>query len=167
MQIIKFNSEVYLKKITLDKKLLNTLEKTKLTKYEINQNNYFDEHVDAVKTKMIGSFLKEHIYGILKKNFIIRKWWIQKYEKEDFHDLHIHGNKHNWFSFILYLKATSKSSKTTFYGPAHPLITWDGVDVQPEPGLFVLFPSYIPHVVGYNKDKQRLILSGNIECFNS
>ena len=167
MQTLKFESNVYLKHISLEKKFIKSLEQTKLTKYDINQNNYFDEHVDGVRTKMIGSYLQPHIYQILRKNFIIRKWWIQKYEKENFHDLHIHGNKHNWFSFILYLKATSKSSKTIFYGPAHPLITWEGKEVKPEPGLFVLFPSYIPHSVGYNKDKQRLILSGNIECFNS
>ena len=83
--------------------------------------------------------------------------------KNHYHDLHTHGHEHHKLSFILYLITTSKSSKTMFYGPGHPLINWKSFEVQPEPGLFILFPSYIPHSVGYNKDNERLILSGNVE----
>jgi hypothetical protein len=162
-KIVKFDSAIYLKETILDKKFVSSLENVKLKKYKDNHNNYFDGDKDQVRTALIGSYLQPHIHEIFKSDFALNRWWIQKYEKENFHDLHTHGNEMNFYSFILYLKATSKSSKTMFYGPGYPLVNWGRKEFQPKPGLFILFPSYIPHSAGYNKDTKRLILSGNIE----
>jgi len=164
LETLKFESNIYLKQIILTDKFLSALEDVKLTKYNDNQNNYGGE-IDRAKSALVGAYLQPHIHGILKRDFALNRWWIQKYEKDNFHDLHTHGSGDmGLYSFILYLKATSKSAKTRFYGPGFPLVNWDRKEVQPKPGLFILFPSYIPHSVGYNKDTKRLILSGNIAC---
>tara|TARA_R100001086_G_scaffold102741_1_gene51578 strand:+ start:60 stop:566 length:507 start_codon:yes stop_codon:yes gene_type:complete len=163
---LKFESTIYLKTIPLDKKFVSMLENTNLKKYEQNSNNFFDKDFhDQAKTQTIYNYIEPHINEILNRKFKLDTWWVQKYGKQDYHDLHTHGSEQNWYSFILYLKVTDDSSKTIFYGPAHPLINWKGKEVKPKPGLIVLFPSYIPHSVGYNKDTERLILSGNIKCF--
>ena len=161
---LKFESNIYLKEIPLKDRFISSLETVKLKKYKDNHNNYFDSDRDLIRTAMIGSYLKTHIHQILQRDFALNRWWIQKYEKENFHDLHTHGSETNLYSFILYLKTTPKSSKTMFYGPGYPMVNWERKEVQPKPGLFILFPSYIPHSVGYNKDNKRLILSGNIQC---
>jgi len=163
---IKFESTIYLKTIPLEKNFLTMLENSNLKKYEQNSNNFFNKDFhDQAKTQSVYNYIEPYIKEILNRKFKLDTWWVQKYGEQDYHDLHTHGSEQNWFSFILYLKVTADSSKTIFYGPAHPLINWQGKEVKPKPGLLVLFPSYIPHSVGYNKDTERLILSGNIKCF--
>ncbi len=159
---VAFESKIYLKETDLNKKFVSLLENIKLKKCSNNENNYYDKEPEN-KTFLVYKYIEPHIYEITKRKFTLHKWWVQKYKKENYHDLHTHGHKHNWFSFILYLKTTAKSAKTIFYGPGYPLIDWKGFEIKPKPGLFVLFPSYIPHSVGYNNDTKRLILSGNIE----
>lgn len=163
-KIVKFESPIYLKQTVLEQNLVFTLEKIKLEKHKLNENNFFNKDAnDSDKTKLVLDFIKPHIYQIINREFKLNDWWIQKYKKQNYHDLHTHGHEHNRFSFILYLKSTTNSAKTVFYGPGHPLIYWQGFEVKPMPGLLILFPSYIPHSVGYNEDDERLILSGNIE----
>tara|TARA_R100000388_G_C7176108_1_gene126346 strand:- start:108 stop:629 length:522 start_codon:yes stop_codon:yes gene_type:complete len=163
-KIVKFESAIYLKQTTLNNKFISSLESVKLKQYPLNENNFFDKYFkDKNKTSLILEFIQPHINEIINQKFKLNNWWIQRYKKENYHDLHTHGHEHNKLSFIVYLKTTPKSSNTIFYGPGHPLITWQGYEVKPKPGLLILFPSYIPHSVGYNKDNKRLILSGNIE----
>ena len=162
IQTVTFESKIYLKEIDLDEKFVSLLESIKLKKYPMNENNYYDNEPED-KTFLVYKYIEPYIHEITNSKFTLLRWWIQKYKKENYHDLHTHGYKSNGFSFILYLKSTPKSAKTIFYGPGYPLIDWKSVEVKPKPGLLVLFPSYIPHSAGYNKDTKRLILSGNIE----
>ncbi len=161
---IHFNSAIHLKETVLDKELVSLLESIKLKKNSMNETDFFDRDSNyQSNTSLVYKYVEPLIHEIINCKFNLRNWWIQKYKKENYHDLHIHGTLPSWFSFILYLKATPKSAKTYFFGPGHPMIPWERFEVQPKPGLFILFPSYIPHSVGYNKDTKRLILSGNIE----
>ncbi len=163
-EIVKFEAAIYIKETVLNKNLISSLESVKLKQYTLNENNFFDKETkNKDNTDLVYKYIEPHIHQIINSRFKLNDWWIQRYKKENYHDLHTHGHEHNKLSFILYLKATSKSSNTIFYGPGHPLINWQGYEVKPKPGLLILFPSYIPHSVGYNKDNKRLILSGNIE----
>lgn len=80
--------------------------------------------------------------------------WGAIYKKDSFTDLHQHGL--NNFSFVYYLKASSKSSPLEF-----PLSNYI---VQPKDDLLVIFPSFLPHSVPKQiEDEDRICIAGNFK----
>ena len=75
----------------------------------------------------------------------------------DNHDQHTHPN--SVLSGMMYLKVPNGSSKTTFFDPrpqrtqvALPrredvMPTWTEVSMEPEPGMFLIWESWLPHCV--------------------
>ena len=139
IKTLSFEQKIYLTNIKLSKKDIKLFKDIDLIEYEKNANNFFD---NADKDK------KSDMYNIIQ---------------EPIHEMHTHGADPFRRSFILYINCTKDSSPVNFFGPGHPLIYSDPIQVKPEPGLLILFPSYLPHEVLPNNDDKRLILSGNIE----
>lgn len=163
IKTLKFEQKIYLTKVKLSKKDIKLFKNINLIEYEKNSNNFFD-NVDQDKKPEIYNLIQEPIEEILKgHSFSLTEWWLQKYKEGSYHELHTHGADPFKRSFILYISCTKNSSPVNFFGPGHPLIYSEPIQVKPEPGLLVLFPSFLPHEVLSNNDNERLILSGNIE----
>jgi uncharacterized protein (TIGR02466 family) len=116
--------------------------------------------------------------------------WFQIQNGHAFHDIHTHGNC-SW-SGIYYVQIDPLEKRrlhtslgelngaTRFYGPytqflggAHmdsgnAYLQKNTLDVQPEEGSLVLFPSYLPHkAMPYAGEKDRIILSFNAQIHSS
>jgi hypothetical protein len=108
--------------------------------------------------------IKDYLLKILKNlnlnEYKIKKIWVQKYNKNNFHDCHIHNPTE--FSFILYVDCTDNSSETIFYNVGYPYFLTGNFRVKPKIGRCVVFHGALPHCALPNKDDKRLIVSGNI-----
>jgi len=112
--------------------------------------------------------------------------WFQIQNGQAFHDVHTHGNC-SW-SGVYYVQIDSAKERaahpelgelngvTRFYGPysqfqagaymdmGNAYLQKNTVDIQPEEGMLVLFPSYLPHkAMAYEGHKDRIILSFNVQ----
>ena len=158
-----FTFPVYIENIGINKSFVNRLKKIKLKKFEFNLNNYsIDE--ESIACKELNNFLQEIAEKIKLDSFKITKTWLQKYNKNNFHDCHTHDLAN--FSFIYYLDCTKNSSDTWFYNPLYPYYHFNQYRVKPEKGKCIVFSGAIPHAVLPNKDDKRLILSGNVNFYN-
>lgn len=112
--------------------------------------------------------------------------WFQIQNGMAFHDVHTHGNC-SWSGVyyvqcdseekrVLHPSLGSKNGVTRFYGPytqwlggAHvdignAYLQKNTVDIVPEPGKLVVFPSYLPHqAMPYEGEKDRIIVSFNAQ----
>lgn len=96
------------------------------------------------------------------KRFIISDCWVQKYKNKE-HCLHVHGTDDSKLSFVWYVSASDKSSPILFYNPGFPYNDFWKKEIYPKKNKFLMFNSYIPHEVAYNKDNDRMAISGNID----
>lgn len=112
--------------------------------------------------------------------------WFQIQNGQAFHDVHTHGNC-SW-SGVYYVQIDDAKKRaahaglgelngaTRFYGPysqfqagaymdmGNAYLQKNTTDIQPEEGMLVLFPSYLPHkAMAYEGDKDRIILSFNVQ----
>ena len=112
--------------------------------------------------------------------------WFQIQNGQAFHDVHTHGNC-SW-SGVYYIQIDAIEQRhqhptlaelngvTRFYGPythfqagaymdmGNAYLQNSSIDIQPEEGMLVIFPSYLPHkAMAYEGDKNRIILSFNIQ----
>jgi len=112
--------------------------------------------------------------------------WFQIQNGHAFHDVHTHGNC-SW-SGVYYLQIDSSERRlqhaalgelngvTRFYGPytqfqagaymdmGNAYLQNNSIDIQPEPGTLVIFPSYLPHkAMPYEGEKDRIIISFNAQ----
>lgn len=171
IKIESFKHKILSFKINLNEKLLEILNSVDLTHYGMNSNNFFNlSEKDKIKETEIFKILSIDFFKILKElnysRFSILKWWVQKYSENQYHDLHTHGLEPDLYSFVLYLDCTENSSSIIFYPPLYPyFLSENPIRHKPEKGLFIFFPSYLPHTVEINKDKSRFILSGNVKCY--
>lgn len=112
--------------------------------------------------------------------------WFQVQNGQAFHDVHTHGNC-SW-SGVYYLQIDPIERRhshsflgelngvTRFYGPyaqfqagaymdmGNAYLQKNSMDIQPEEGMLVVFPSYLPHkAMAYEGDKDRVIISFNAQ----
>jgi len=112
--------------------------------------------------------------------------WFQIQNGQAFHDVHTHGNC-SW-SGVYYIQIDSLAQRkqhadlgelngiTRFYGPysqfqagaymdmGNAYLQKNSLDIQPEEGMLVLFPSFLPHkAMAYTGEKDRIILSFNVQ----
>jgi len=112
--------------------------------------------------------------------------WFQIQNGQAFHDVHTHGNC-SW-SGVYYIQIDAAERRhqhptlgelngvTRFYGPytqfqagaymdmGNSYLQNSSIDIQPEEGMLVIFPSYLPHkAMAYEGDKNRIILSFNVQ----
>ena len=107
-----------------------------------------------------------------------------------FHDVHTHGNC-SW-SGVYYVQVDdevkrvshpemgSANGVTRFYGPysqwqgggymdiGNTYLQKNSIDMSPEEGKLVIFPSYLPHMaMPYEGEKDRIIVSFNVQIHSS
>tara|TARA_R100001086_G_scaffold248191_1_gene184425 strand:- start:2851 stop:3381 length:531 start_codon:yes stop_codon:yes gene_type:complete len=99
-----------------------------------------------------------------KNNYEITNAWVQKYN-ESYHTLHTHGTDKSVKSFVWYIHADEDSSPIKFYNPGYPYCYYYAKLIKPKANKFLLFDSYVPHEVLYNRKSQRVIISGNIKIW--
>ncbi len=112
--------------------------------------------------------------------------WFQIQNGMSFHDVHTHGNC-SW-SGVYYVQCDSEDKRhahpvlgamngmTRFYGPytdwlsgaymdiGNAYLQKNTLDIAPEPGRLVLFPSYVPHkAMPYEGQSDRIIVSFNAQ----
>jgi hypothetical protein len=163
MEIFNFNFPIFVKDLKLDNDYINIVKNKSLKTYEFNKNNYFEENDTDFSFKtneQIKNYLIEIIKELNCKECRIENTWIQKYNNNNFHDCHVHHTR--GFSFILYIDCTKDSSETLFYNVGYPYVSTKTYRVKPKIGRCVVFHGAIPHTALPNKDKKRLIVSGNI-----
>ena len=170
MKKLEFKQTLFVKKISIDQKLIDEVDSIKLQRHGTSLNNYNRPDAETQKkTPFFFSYLKPFIDEIMtelnKKSFLIRSFWFQDYSNEsDKIGMHVHQcGSVDEYSFVFYLKCTDKSAPTVFYAPGHPYTTTEAITIKPEKGLCVFFPGYLPHEAGENYDKTRFIMSGNIK----
>jgi uncharacterized protein (TIGR02466 family) len=125
--------------------------------------------------------------GRMSLNMEMVGCWFQIQNGHAFHDVHTHGNC-SWSGiYYVQIDALEKRAQhgehngaTRFYGPysqflggAHmdsgnAYLQKSSLDIQPEEGRLVLFPSYLPHkAMPYVGEKDRIILSFNAQIHSS
>jgi hypothetical protein len=163
MKIFNFSFPIFVKDLKLSNDYINTVKNKSLTKYEFNKNNFFEKNDDYFSSQT-NQEIKNYLLKILKNlnlnEYKIKKIWVQKYNKNNFHDCHIHNPTE--FSFILYVDCTDNSSETIFYNVGYPYFLTGNFRVKPKIGRCVVFHGALPHCALPNKDDKRLIVSGNI-----
>jgi len=112
--------------------------------------------------------------------------WFQIQNGMSFHDVHTHGNC-SW-SGVYYIQCDDHEKRrahhslgdmngvTRFYGPytdwlpgayidiGNAYLQRNTLDIEPEPGRLVLFPSYVPHkAMPYEGETDRVIVSFNVQ----
>lgn len=112
--------------------------------------------------------------------------WFQVQNGHAFHDVHTHGNC-SW-SGVYYVQIDPAEQRrghpslgevngvTRFYGPysqfqagaymdmGNAYLQSNHIDIQPEAGMLIIFPSYLPHkAMAYQGDKDRIIISFNVQ----
>lgn len=161
-----FKSTLYVADLEKDKNFFDFVKKQKLQKYEQNLNSFEEQSINKDLLKKTKKYSYNFLEQFCKENYFTKVFfnniWIQKYEKNDFHNIHIHTTIKNEYSLIIYIDGTEKSSKTVFHNPSYPYVDISRMNVTPKPGRVVLFPSHLPHGVLPNKDKKRIIVSANI-----
>ncbi len=102
----------------------------------------------------------------------IQSSWLNTFDKDQNIGLHEHGYQPNVVSGVYYHKAHKDSGMISFKSPNPFVISFPHrcnqysniVKVPPEPGMIILFPSWLLHKVEPNRsDKERVSLSFNIE----
>jgi len=165
---LKFEQKFYLTNININSEFVSLINSIKLRRVDSHHTSYFDTNENVDLSKLIFKFLENDFILFLKhlnlKTFKLINWWVQKYNKDDFFELHTHGISKNLYSFVLYIDCTEDSAPINFYPPLYPYYMEKPIVIKPTKGMFILFPSYLPHSVSLNNDFKRLILSGNITC---
>jgi hypothetical protein len=164
LQRIDFNFSIFEKTINLDKEFIEHIKSEELRQYEFNKNNYLLKENYLLTTTVknqIDPLLQEIGKALNFAEYTFTKTWVQKYNKNHFHDCHIHSFTD--YSFIIYVECTEDSSETMFYNIGYPYVDTLRHRVKPKIGKCVVFHGMIPHSVLPNKDDERLIVSGNIQ----
>ena len=156
-----FNIKILEYSLPFDNNFFKYIKKYPLNNFEYNNNSFFNEKEDLELNEKVNSYIKPITD---QNNCILVKTWIQKYNKGQFHDIHIHGNG-EFYSFIWYLDCTGNSSPTVFYNQGYPYIFTHKFFVKPNKNKFILFDGTLPHFVLPNKDTTRLIISGNLKKY--
>lgn len=97
-----------------------------------------------------------------KSGMSVLKMWVQKYERGNYHPVHVHATDRHHYSFVFYVECTENSACTVFYNLGFPYVDHDALKITPVKGRCVLFPGAMPHEAMPNNDDRRLIVSGNI-----
>jgi uncharacterized protein (TIGR02466 family) len=152
--------------------------KINITKKEIQQLFFFLENnknreeqettynqINILNLPLLKDIKDQIIFILEKHNLFISNSWAQLYKKGDKHRIHNHGG--SVYSGVLYVNGRGKDG-TAFHHPMSKMIESFHKNFKTivmtkfEPGVLILFPSYIPHeVVEQKEENNRLIISFN------
>jgi len=166
-----FVTKVYESQIIFDRnKLMSLLDNESMEKYPYLKTTYFKEKNILLKNEfkfLLDSCQKFHGEVAKQNNYISWKVitsWVQRYDKGDFHDTHIHIPLENHWNFVFYLDCNENSSNMVILEPGYPYVNGNKrIIVKPKIGGCVSFPGHMPHFVEPNISDKRIILSSNLE----
>jgi len=137
-----------------------------------NQKTDFHADKKIVDLDELPSLLDKigyHLYEFTQKFelplYNSMKYWVQNYEKGDFHTKHSHP--HSIISGVYYVQANKNAGKIIFYNPNPHILNSINIsgeveykkqhfDIKPKSGLLILFPSYLIHKVVESKKKNTI-----------
>ncbi len=173
MKSHSFVTKIYESQITFDyERLMLLLDKEDVEKFPYMKTTYFKEKNILLKRefKFLLDSCQKFYNEVAKENNYI-SWnvmisWVQRYDKGDFHDTHIHSTLENHWNFVFYLNCKEDSSRIVVLEPGYPYVN-EGkrVSIKPKIGGCVAFPGYMPHFVEPNISDRRIVLSSNLEFF--
>ena len=132
------------------------------------------ENIKILKTlgDKVCKLMFDH-YKINTRYIQISNLWINKNNKGDFNDTHVHPNSH--FSGVYYVDASTKGGTLKFINDDTKVFAslgrfieddsdfFETYQIKPEEDLLILFPSYLKHMVEPHYDeKARISVSFNI-----
>ena len=173
MKSYSFVTKVYESEITFDhKKLMQVLKKEKIEKFPYLHTTFFREKNILIQEQfkfLLGSCRKFYNEIAKEKNYTswkLQESWIQRYDKGEFHDTHLHISLEHHWNFVFYLDCKEDSSNMVILEPGYPYVNWRmQVVIKPKIGRCVAFPGHLPHFVEPNPSDKRIILSTNLEYF--
>ena len=128
--------------------------------------------IEAIK-KNINKAINDMDWDLSSQEVTLSKMWAIINKKGAMNQKHHHSNSD--LSAAYYVTAKEGCGDIIFYDPRpgivykHPLSTKpnllnaDNNGVRPEPGMLILFPSYLEHSVNPNmSDHERIVISFNI-----
>ena len=128
--------------------------------------------IEAIK-KNINTALTDMNWDLERQAVKIKSLWAIINEKDAWNQKHHHSNSD--LSAAYYVAAHENCGDIVFYDPRpapvhnHPIskspnnINATVNSIKPEPGMLVLFPSYLEHSVNPNlSDKKRIVISFNL-----
>ena len=117
----------------------NNLDKT--LNYNVSKTDWEDDKPKDyinIYLKNINKYF--YNYDFIKSSVIkVHNVWFHQYNKNDFHDWHLHGGCH--FASIYYLELKNKDYETEFYDYENNKI----IKFNIEEGDLIIFPAFIPH----------------------
>ena len=137
---------------------------------EDEEAKYF---IKSISTK-IEKVMIDMGWDTKKNNIKLTNMWSIINKKSASNSRHIHSN--SYISAAYYVKAPKNCGDIFFYDPRaanvirtpevkeSTKLNMQQVNVTPQEGLLVMFPSYLHHSVGANhSDKERIVISFNID----
>ena len=128
--------------------------------------------VEAIKPN-INIALEEMAWDVTNQSVKIQGVWAIINEKNAWNQKHHHSNSD--LSGAYYVSAHENCGDIVFYDPRpapvhkHPISKFPNElnatrrEIKPEPGMLILFPSYLEHSVRANlSDKKRIVISFNL-----
>ena len=128
--------------------------------------------IEAIK-KNINTALTDMNWDLERQAVKIKSLWAIINEKDAWNQKHHHSNSD--LSAAYYVAAHENCGDIVFYDPRpapvhnHPIskspnkLNATVNSIKPEPGMLVLFPSYLEHSVNPNlSDKKRIVISFNL-----
>lgn len=136
----------------------------------VNQNLCFNSDFDAIHKATVAQ--KEKYCNMMGAGyeFYIQNSWASIYGDNHYIPEHIHSFSH--LSMCFYAAASEGTGEIVFRNPAyasygmifdqHCMLFNDQFRVQPQKGMMIVFPSFMPHYTRPHKDtSERIIFSSN------
>ena len=143
-----------LRKILLDESKKIDYDMSYKTNVQASMSSW-KSAVDSPGVKMLEEWIFKYPLGqYLNKGFkfVINSAWFAKYSIGDNTINHMHIPA--VFSFVYFIQSPPGSSPLIF--------TTSKLEIKPEEGKLVMFPSLLYHHVPHNKCDNRIVLAGNI-----
>jgi len=131
----------------------------------LSEDTDIPEHEEVDK---VLSLIKKELNNQHNKNYYVDEFWAHIHEKNHSTNLHHHVNVNDLInspvlSGVYYVTAPKNCGVITFQYPVNQYLDktyW----IKPEPGLFILFPSSLPHYVTRNNNEaKRISISFNFK----
>jgi len=156
---------------------LHLLDNLEGSKRSTNKTDFFEENqiVGPNELKELFININQHVVKFAEESGIllnpIVKYWIQNYTDNDHHQLHSHSK--NDISGVYYVQADENSGAIVFNNPNPYIIGYNSfidvkteidqrcLEVKPQSGLLILFPSYLVHQVLPSQNSARTVIAFN------
>lgn len=164
---IDFTESLFYQDLGVNQELEDYVKTSNLTAIDHVKTSFYEKQQDEKLIKLTMQSVEPFFIEVGKKlnktGMQVLKMWIQKYEPNGYHPIHVHEPHHFSFSFVYYVDCADTSACTVFYSPGYPYVDHTTFKLEPKKGRCVIFPGAMPHEAMPNNDSSRIIVSGNIQ----